>query len=73
MRRSKRKASAMATKKVAELASTTSTDASATNAEELVESDQDTTTYEGADLSGDEDDLHGPCNVRPSDADENPR
>ena len=72
-RRSKRKASALASKKNAELTSATAADASATNVEELVEDKQNADTCEGADLSDDENDLHGPCNVRPSDADENPR
>ena len=72
-RRSKRKASAMATKKNSELASTTAAAASATTVGETVQDNPKDDTAEVVYLSDDEDSLHGPCNVRPVGADENPR
>ena len=72
-RRSKRKVSAVATKKNVELASTTAAASSATTPEEIVENNSQDSTAEVQDLSDDEDSLHGPCNVRPVGADENSR
>ena len=72
-RRSKHKASVMVTKKNAELTSTTAAVASATNVGETVQDNPKDDIAEVGCLSDGEDALHGPCNVRPVDADENPR
>ena len=72
-RRSKRKASAMVKKKQKEASTTTVAAASTTNVEKIVEDTQPDGTAEAPEFSDDEDSLHGPCNVRPVDADENPR
>ena len=63
----------MVTKRIAEAPSASAADASATNVEEFVEDDEGSESCEGAECSDDENDLHGPCNVRPSDADDDPR
>ena len=72
-RRSKRKASAIATQKNAELASATAAAASTPNTEETVEDSLEEATAEVEDFSDGEECLHGPCNMRPIGSDENPR
>ena len=73
MRRSKRKASAVATERLSTSPYATAADASATNTEVEVEDDENFAECETSDMSDNENNLHGPCNVRPSDADEDPR
>ena len=63
----------MAEARIREPQSTTAAAASATNVEEVDRGGAAPEEDEGGDMTDDENDLHGPCNVRPSDADENPR
>ena len=72
-RRSKRKASALATQKNAELASASAADASATTVEKTASNGPEDDSVQVEDLTDDEESLHGPCNTRPVGADENPR
>ena len=73
MRRSKRKASVVATQRLAEAQTRTAADASAVNTTPVVEDVAELDYCEGTDLSDDEKDLHGPCNIKPCKSDENPR
>ncbi len=73
MRRSKRKASALAARNIKEASTPTAADASATKSTTVDEDQQKPDTCEVDDCSDDEGALHGPCNVKPCDADENPR
>ena len=73
MRRSKRKASAVATGRLAEAVSATAADATCT----ATNTNQDESDIEFIDdeaaMSDGENQLHGPCNVRPCDQDEDAR
>ena len=73
MRRSKRKAAQVATRNITEASNTTETDASGTNDSESSDNEASLDVCEVEDLSDDEGALHGPCNVKPLNADENPR
>ena len=63
----------MAKAKTKQVLEASAADASATSMEKTVEDTEPPDYVEGADLSDDENDLHGPCNVRPVNVDTNPR
>ena len=73
MRRSKRKASAVATENINRASAVSAADTSATNVTEPFEEEANVDTCEEGDVSDDETLLHGPCNIRPCDSDEHPR
>ena len=73
MRRSKRKASVVSARKTKEVLSATVKDASTTNADTESEDESNFADVEVEDLSDGEGALHGPCNVKPCNADENHR
>ena len=56
-----------------EASGATAAAASATSVGETVEDTQDPVDCEEGDQSDDENMLHGPCNIKPAGADENPR
>lgn len=73
MRRSKRKASAVATERLAEAVSATAADATCCNTDvNEDESDKEYSSDEG-EMSDGENALHGPCNLRPCGLDEDAR
>ena len=73
MRRSKRKSSALAKSKTSNASAASSAAATATGTTAVVEDISEDEYIEGADLSDNEEDLHGPCNVKPVGADVDPR
>ena len=73
MRRSKRKASAVASTNINRGSETTAAEVSATNLEEVDEEEADVDYCEEGDVSDDEALLHGPCNIKPCGSDEHPR
>ena len=73
MRRSKRKASVVATQRLTEAQTSTAADASAVHTTAAVEDVAEDDWCEGADLSDDENDLHVPCNIKTCKSDENSR
>ena len=73
MRRSKRKASAVATERLGEAVSATAADATSCHTDvNEDENDKEYISDEGA-MSDDENALHGPCNLRPCGQDEDAR
>ena len=59
----------MTAEKISEDTISSSAATSITNLEEFVEDDESSESIEEVECSDGENDLHGPCNVRPSDAD----
>ena len=73
MRRSKRKAVCLVRQKTSNVANASAASATSTSAGKVNDDESEVEEDEAGDLSGDEESLHGPCNVRPPLADENKR